>query len=564
MLRKIAVLMIVSGIFLSACGGSAGSLGSPQPTLPTGNSATAGPHPVPFPTDTPAVHGASAIQQVSLPGSDADSSGIISANPGSASFAQVNGNDMLLVAFPGDSAFAVYGLHSGAFSSDAVHFQLQTTVPGLPARNFIGVADFDLGRWRWFPYEQSSPQIDISGFGHVSPLGNVFVAFLANDDVALTVESCWLNLDMPVWVTQPVSSLPRMGQVHSMALVDGLPAVIAQQRQLVTDNDLLYCHTATAFPAGPADWSLSEIAAGVFDPVLALELIEQPGPLPGFAEILSSNQLWYAWADSTLPAGSGDWNYSYIANVESEEMSLARIQDRAALLYESAGSGGGTKVEYAWATAPLPTGADWLLWNVADSGDPAQNYGGLSLCAVQNDLPTAIYYDYTGSGLMLFSAIQAEITAANQTYTALVEDPPLGGGFNDVMSWQGLPTMVYDQFWSVPRLARADMVHPALPEDFSWHHDLWNRGMDSPAMADLGGTLGIAWHDFHDYSVWFAYYSGPPGDAAGPADWKVAQVDSRATSGDICIVTLPGNLPGISYYVDADTQLYFASTTALP
>ena len=530
---------------------------------PSGIQTQAGPSlpEVPFPADDTIARDASAIQQVSQMGKDATSSGKISADPGSTSFAQINGNDMLLVALPGDSAFAVYKLHRGAFDVDAVHYQLQIA-DGL--KTWIGVADYDALRWRWFSGDSNPTEVDVTGFNHVSPQGNIYIAVLANNDTFLTVEAAWINLDAPDWVINPVSNLPRLGYVHGMAMVDGTPAIIAQQEQLVTVHNLLYCYTNTAFPAGPTDWTESEVGAGIFDPILALELIEQPGPLPGFAEIFSNNQLWYAYGTSTQPTGGGDWMYSNISSVESEELSLANIQDRAAMVFESQSAGGGAKVEYAWATAPLPTGADWLHWDVADSGDPAQNYGGLALCAVQNDLPTAIYYDYTGSGLMCFSAVQAEITAANQTYTGLVEDPPLGGGYNDVLFWQGQATMVYDQFWSVPRMARADVTHPAQPDDFSWHHDLWDRGMDSPAMVDLGGTLGIAWRDFHDYSVWFAYYDGQPGDAGGPADWKVVQVDSRVTSGDICAVVLPGNLPGISYYVDADTQLYFASTAALP
>ncbi|MEZ5337280.1 MAG: hypothetical protein R3F46_03365 [bacterium] len=91
-------------------------------------------NPVPFPTDNPATHGASAIQRLSQSGGAALDSGIISASRARSSFA---------------------------------------------------------------------PETDISGFEHLSPLGNILTAFLEFDDVALTVESCWLNLDMPVCSRSP-------------------------------------------------------------------------------------------------------------------------------------------------------------------------------------------------------------------------------------------------------------------------------------------------------------------------------------------------------------------------
>ena len=495
-------------------------------------------------------------------GKDADDTGVITTNPGSASFVQQDGDKMLLVAYPADYSWAAFRLNSGAFSFNEITFQLQiANVQKL----WIGVADYDAADWRWQAYDPGDPRVDVSGFNAVSPLGNAYVVFVVGEDINATIEQVAIEVDVPEWVAYPVSTLPRMGQRHGLALVDGTPAVIAQQRQTLIDNNLLYFHTNTAFPAGPTDWTQTEVQAGLFDGVQALELIEQQGPVPGFAVSYGgTSAIWYAYANSTQPTGSGDWNYSFVANNGNEELALANLSGNPGLAFENSAAGGGTKVEYAWSIAAQPLGTDWRYYSIADSGDPVQNYGGVSLCELPGGLPGAVYLDYTASEFVFFSATQPEITDPGQTSTTLVDDPPLGGAYNSLITWQGQATLVYEQLFWVPRLARAEVVHPSQPEDFGWHHDLWDGAMDSPAMAGLGSALGVVWRDFNNQSVWFAWFDGQPGDAAGPADWKVVQVEPRVTSGDLCIVVLPGNLPGLTYYVDADTQLYFTVTTALP
>lgn len=559
-LLYIPILLAVAGlVMVPACGGGGGA--APVEVNQPGAESMQPQVQVPFPGGEAPLRTGSAIQLRSSLGKDAGNSGIISTDPGSSSFAMPNGNDMLLVAYPDDYAFAVYELNAGAFQFSAIHYQMTIADP---QKTWLGVADYDAGRWRWQRFQPGAGMVDTSGFNATGPNGNAYLAVLAGPDTSVTVEEVWLEVDVPEWTIAPAQLSPGMGSVHALALVDGAPALVAQQYSGPGAYDTKYLYSIAQLPSGPSDWVPSDIQTGLAAPLDAVALVEQAGQVPGFAVIYSdTQQLWYNYANNSVPA-SGDWNFSFVANVYSPELDMALVDGSPGIVYENLSMHGGTKAVYAWTTSAIPTSLDWDYWFAAETMDGTQDYEGLALCAVQGATPALLFYDRRSHYLDCFTAAVAQITDPAQTQVTHVDDPPLGGIVKDITEWNNGLAVVYDSVNSMyPRFAYTSNLHPDAPENFTAQHQLFYGSAYSIRTAVVGGELGAAWRDAATGAVYYAWLSGVPLDGGSAADWRVVQVEERATEGSLCLIETAG-VACISYYTTIDEMLYIARVAPMP
>jgi hypothetical protein len=148
--------------------------------------------------------------------------------------------------------------------------------------------------------------------------------------------------------------------------------------------------------------------------------------------------------------------------------------------------------------------------------------------------------------------------------TAMVDDPMIGGAtWPRVVEYEGNAAIIYDAANSViPLYIRPMSPRPEHPGEFENRHPLSHMSADMPAVAAWQTQIGVAFRDFRDGSIKYAWYSSddPTGDGLldSGEDWRIVTVDERQTEGVVSLVFQSNGVPHVGYTVSADSLLYIA------
>jgi hypothetical protein len=166
-----------------------------------------------------------------------------------------------------------------------------------------------------------------------------------------------VDIDVADWATAPLNPLGISGEVHSLAVIDGKPAVLLQDPNSLSNHDLFYCYATTELPAAD-DWMPTVVEANYVFPYYSLSLVDHGGK-PAFTRINHLQQLWYLNSTVNPPVSAVSWTGSFIADVNAPRADLAVVDGHPAVAYRAVSSHGGDKVMYARSNHPQPVGPDW-------------------------------------------------------------------------------------------------------------------------------------------------------------------------------------------------------------
>lgn len=501
---------------------------------------------IPFPDGTEVHRSTSAVDQLWVAGRNAYLDG--------GDTLQI-GDTMVMTAGPAELTWAIYELYPGAFPLEQVYSSLSGVT--VLENVWIGIANYGRHAWDWETAFEGSPALSVLGKNVVSPAGGLYLVVACWDDTSATVHKVWTENEVLSWATYALNPGNLSGETHSMAIVGGKAGVLLQDPNGLGNLDLYYYYATTELPTS-ADWTPTAVELNYVFPYYTLKLIDNASQ-PSYIKVNNLAQLWYGFSMDIPPTGAVSWNYSFVGDVTDPASDLALVDGQPAVIYRAESVHGGEKIMYARANHHQPIGPDWSYFTVAETEDPAQGYGGVALTTILGMLPAAAYWNETPNNFYYWTSDAALPTGPSNVVTTMVDSPWLGGAEPHLADWMGNAAIIYDSANSViPRYARPVEARPETPDEFMNRHCISHMGAQNVTVVANGSTLGMAFRDYRDGSVKYAWYDGTEADLDSGADWRVVTVDERQTSGDISLCYVLGGIPMVGYNVVADSNFYLA------
>ncbi|MCB1220188.1 MAG: hypothetical protein H7A35_09130 [Planctomycetales bacterium] len=480
---------------------------------------------------------------------------------GSSSMAFIDNDDMLLPALPGQSSYALYSIHTGTTDVTQVGFELTDTT--VAENVWIGAPDYYTGRWSFTQFTVGMNSLDVGAIRSRSYAGNVYIAILTHDDTFTRVKRCYVDLEVPEWRRYTIDATGSPGIRSAMAMIGNTPGIVYERYDGGGTYELVMAGTTSLTPLSPADWNITFIQPGFVDPVFGLDLISVDNK-PGMAMMMDHltpglTNVWYAHGNVAQPPTGAGWTWSHVGvGVDSDEISLASVDGKPAVAFESREANNGNSIHYGYASRPDPQDSlDWTVVVAADSFDPLYDYSGIRLFNYLNH-PALLFYDHIDQFIEYgYGATSTPTGPADFSNGYVAPDQFSGEGIAGI-EYGGLPVVLYtDSSGSGLHYARGTSATPAAPEDYNQKHVIDPRLVGNRieiVRPPLG--LGIAYREGSSGSLIYAWIdSGTPGSGGA---WHMAPVDDRPMSGDIGLVIMQDGNPGICYHTVNPDALQFA------
>ncbi|MCB1186634.1 hypothetical protein KDL29_05635 [bacterium] len=360
-------------------------------------------------------------------------------------------------------SWAVYEVFNAGSECDAIELQYSNATTPV----YLAVADFGLGRWnivQQFTAGSGSLFQNIDQQAWYSPLHRQYVALIAADGGDLRID----NFEYLV---------ERMDQVPGIAIDaanPGIEAVECNGRPAIVYKDesdrLLFALANSASPAGPADWTTSEITSSEFCYYWRVEM-HKGKPVVLYVDENDSS-LWIAAASKSLPLQVGDW--------QKQQLIAAGNCARAALCSD------GQRLHItSFERDPLDINGDFIYGYLgyarSVSGDPLGSFSYSriyplgdatgaypsqpDICIIDGTPSIAVcnLRSLSTDELLYIHALNADPAPVDWDWQVLVSNVDTGQLWLDQLS--GAPVIAYRD--SVLNMIRSYKADPQLPADWT-------------------------------------------------------------------------------------------------
>lgn len=252
---------------------------------------------------------------------------------------------------------------------------------------FIGIADYDTGRWEFIPATDGTQVVSIDQARHVSPAGNVFISVVAVRSDKVLADGFSVTIDKSGWHVLPVVTEGQVGLGCVIREVNGRPAIACRRFVPSAENELVYAYSLTELGLYPEDWF--SITVDAANGIANCDLAVINGK-PAIA-YQRGTELVYSGSSTVSGHGPANWGVKVVVDSGSnvgEQMSLGTADGRPAIVYRV----GLPDTELRYAVSSTLKGDTAGAWDsmAIDSGGNAGSYPHLA--SVEGN-PAATYYD---------------------------------------------------------------------------------------------------------------------------------------------------------------------------